>query len=213
MVVAHFPCLAGLALALLPCRACPKGGKCWLACFAGMQCFLREGGTSLLALRQRSTSPGEAGLAGPHRDGGRFPKGWAKLALVLLGHGAFPGGGPCWAAAPQHLQRLAGQAMESPRGGFLRVARPVLQDGRWPLAMSAGVEGGGMHWEELLIAGGQARSLGCKEYSMAARPSSSPLPNTGALSLLWVQTFSQVPSAVAFHTPGLSVPLPQPPMH
>ena len=43
---------------------------------------------------------------------------------------------------------------------------------------------------------------------MAACPSSSPLPNTGALFLLQVQLFSQVPSVVAFHSPALSVLLP-----
>ena len=48
---------------------------------------------------------------------------------------------------------------------------------------------------------------------MEARPSSSPLLNTGALSLLWVHTFSQVPSVVAFHSPALSVLLPSPAMY
>ena len=42
--------------------------------------------------------------------------------------------------------------------------------------------------------------------------SSSLLPRTGALSLLWVQTF-WVPSAVAFHSPALSILLPPPTMH
>ena len=59
-----------------------------------------------------------------------------------------------------------------------------------------------------LLAGRQAHSLGHKEYSMVACPSSSPLPNTGALPLPWVQTFSQVPSVVAFYSPDLSVLLP-----
>ena len=48
---------------------------------------------------------------------------------------------------------------------------------------------------------------------MAGRPSTSPLPNTGALSLLWIQTFSQVPSVVAFRSPALSVFLPLPMLH
>ena len=39
---------------------------------------------------------------------------------------------------------------------------------------------------------------------------SSPLFNNGNLSLLWVWTFSQVPSAMALHSPALSVPLSQP---
>ena len=37
-----------------------------------------------------------------------------------------------------------------------------------------------------------------KEFPMAALPSSYPLPNNGALPVLWVQTFSEIPSAVAF---------------
>ena len=48
---------------------------------------------------------------------------------------------------------------------------------------------------------------------MAAHPSSSPLPNAGALSLLPVQLFSQVPSVVAFHSPTLSVFLLPPRTH
>ena len=56
-----------------------------------------------------------------------------------------------------------------------------------------------------LLAGGQVCSLWLKEYFTEAHPSSSPLPNTGTLSLLWVQIFSQIPSVVAFHSPALSV--------
>ena len=48
---------------------------------------------------------------------------------------------------------------------------------------------------------------------MVACPSSSPLPNTGVLSLMWVQTFSQVLSVVAFHSPALSILLPPPMLH
>ena len=48
---------------------------------------------------------------------------------------------------------------------------------------------------------------------MAARPVASPLPNTGTLSHLRVQLFSQVPSVVAFHSTALSVLLPPPVMH
>lgn len=43
---------------------------------------------------------------------------------------------------------------------------------------------------------------------MVAHPSSSPLPNIGALSLLQIQLFSQVPSDMAFHSPALCVLLP-----
>ena len=48
---------------------------------------------------------------------------------------------------------------------------------------------------------------------MVAYPSSSALPSTGALSLLWFHLFSQLPSVVAFHSPALSVLLPPPVMH
>ena len=45
---------------------------------------------------------------------------------------------------------------------------------------------------------------------MVAHLSSSPLPHTGTLSLLQIQLFSWVPSAVAFHPPDLSVLCPAP---
>ena len=48
---------------------------------------------------------------------------------------------------------------------------------------------------------------------MVAYPSSSALPSTGALSLLWFHLFSQLPSVVAFHSPALSVLFPPPMMH
>ena len=47
---------------------------------------------------------------------------------------------------------------------------------------------------------------------MVAQPSSSPLPNTGALSLLQIQLFSWVPYDVAFNSPALTVLLPPPMM-
>ena len=62
--------------------------------------------------------------------------------------------------------------------------------------------------------GASMHKLGHKEFSVVvACPISSPLPNDGALSLLWVWTFSRVPSAVAFHSPALRVPLPLPMVH
>ena len=64
-----------------------------------------------------------------------------------------------------------------------------------------------------LLAGGQVCTLGCREYSTVAYPSSSALPNTGAKSLPWVQSFSQVPSVAAFHFPALSILLPPPMIH
>ena len=48
---------------------------------------------------------------------------------------------------------------------------------------------------------------------MVVHPSSSPFPNTGALFLVQVQLFSQVPSVGTFHSPALSVLLPSSVMH
>ena len=64
-----------------------------------------------------------------------------------------------------------------------------------------------------LRSSGQVCTLGPKEFSMAACPSSSPLPNSGGLPLLQVWTYSWVPSAMAFNSPALSVPLPPPAAH
>ena len=46
--------------------------------------------------------------------------------------------------------------------------------------------------------------LWSKAYSLVAHTSCSPLPNNGAMSLLQAQTFSWVPSLVAFQSPALS---------
>ena len=43
---------------------------------------------------------------------------------------------------------------------------------------------------------------------MVAHSFSSTLPNSGALSLLQIQLFSQVPSDVAFHFLAISILLP-----
>ena len=45
---------------------------------------------------------------------------------------------------------------------------------------------------------------------MVAYPSSSPFLNTGTLSLLQIQLFSQVPSDVAFHPSALNILFPPP---
>ena len=56
--------------------------------------------------------------------------------------------------------------------------------------------------------------LGHKEFSMVVTcPFLSPLPNHVALSILWVQTFSWVPSALAFHSAPLNVLLLWPTVH
>lgn len=59
------------------------------------------------------------------------------------------------------------------------------------------------------IAGSRVGMLGHKEFSMVlAHPFSSLCPSNGTLCLLWVWTFSHVPSALAFHTPALVYHLP-----
>ena len=50
----------------------------------------------------------------------------------------------------------------------------------------------------------------CRGIPMVVCPSSSHPPNNGPLPLLQAQTFSQVPSAVAFHSLAHSTPLPCP---
>ena len=48
---------------------------------------------------------------------------------------------------------------------------------------------------------------------MVAHPSSPPLHNNDMLSLLWVWTFSWVPSVVAFHSLALIISFPLPTVH
>ena len=62
-----------------------------------------------------------------------------------------------------------------------------------------------MHWEALLSASWWASELAVVQGVFCGGP---PLPNTGTLSLLWIQ----VPSDVAFHSLALSVLLPPPMM-
>ena len=69
--------------------------------------------------------------------------------------------------------------------GFLKVVRPVCKDGRQFLSKHMWCGGCGMHLEALLSSSWQASM-----HTMAACSSFSHLPNTDALSLLWVQTFS-----------------------
>ena len=97
--------------------------------------------------------------------------------------------------------------------GFWQLLRPALRDGRQPQVqhVSEGEGEGtctGKH--SFLIAGRPMSWLWHGEYSMGAHPFFSPLPNTGTLSLLQIQLFSQVPSDVAFHFPDLSILLPPP---
>ena len=100
--------------------------------------------------------------------------------------------------------------------GFPQMVRPALSDGRQShvqcVSMGLGVGGACTGKHSFLIAGGKVSLLWCGEYSMVAHPFSSTLSNTGALSLLKIQLFCQVPSGVAFCSPALSVLLPPPTM-
>ena len=66
-----------------------------------------------------------------------------------------------------------------------------------------------MCWEALLSASWQVSM----HAGVQGVFSSSPHPNTGALSLLQPQTFSRVPSVVAFHSPAVRALLPPPMTH
>ena len=98
---------------------------------------------------------------------------WAELAGLLRRSGAPP---VCRQAGPGK----AAVVVVSLRGGDSPLG--------WQAARGLG-EGGCTGKLCSLLAGGQACTLEPKEYSMGAHPSSSPLPNTGTLSLLWVQNF------------------------
>ena len=98
--------------------------------------------------------------------------------------------------------------------GFPQVLEPVRHG--WKVASGqahAGWWGDALGTPTNLLAGGQAYTLGHKEYSMVAHPSSPPLHNNDMLSLLWVWTFSWVPSVVAFHSLALIISFPLPTVH
>ena len=90
MMEAAFLCLG---------RACPsssgpqsssRGQAVLGGSSTGAQCLSRVGGASWVTGRQRSTSPGRAGLAGPHYDGGRLPVArqglpWGFWAVLFQG--------------------------------------------------------------------------------------------------------------------------------
>ena len=114
-------------------------------------------------------------------------------------HRAFPRLGQGWSPANWHGSFLPGW-------GAARIATSPLP------SLGGGAVPGILH--PLPWGWASANHLGCKEFSMVvACPFSSPLCNNGALSLLWVLIFSYDPSAVAFHSPALSVPLLPPMAH
>ena len=75
----------------------------------------------------------------------------------------------------------------------------------------------GYHY--FLLSGGKVSSLGCKEYSMVACPSFSPLPSPRPQHWHIVSSVGSallpalLPSVVAFHSPALSVLIPPTTMH
>ena len=178
------------------------GVQCFPRADRAKEHFPRAGGTGRCTLQCRHTFHGQAGLA-----------------LALLGHRPLLEGErysmACFAGVGHFLcaGRLAG---ESCSGGWLSKGGEASPQG-WQVVSGQACTGvgEGRCTRKLcsLLAGRQACMLGCKEYSMVASPFFSPFPNNGTLSLLWVQTFYQVPSVVAFHSPSLSVLLPPPVMH
>ena len=157
----------------------------------GVHRFPRSGRANQFTLRQRSTSQGQVGLAGVHCSVGALPVAGQGLSWCSWAAELFPRASSTGQLALQEWDTSCVQAdwpgKASVVGGFPRVLRPVHQDGRWLLARCAWDGGGEMHWEALLSASWRASAHNtpwCKEYSMAARCSSSPLPNNGDLFLL-----------------------------
>ena len=174
-----------------------------------------------------STPRGLEWLAGPLRSQGALPQGsldwqdhptmeadfaWPDQActtfsgLWAFSRGLVVLGAALWGCSPSQGQ--AGQGKESPCSGW-----PPANGEASPLGWQAAsslecVHGSGegrcTGRHSFLIAGRQVSSLWHGEYSMVTYPSSSPLPNTGNLSLLQIQLFSQVPSDVAFHPQPLA---------
>ena len=185
------------------CPGLPNGGQCQLACSVGAGCFLRAGRASQVTVLLRALPEcGWVGLASSCHSLVHFPMRGGAFQ-DLLGQ---------WGTSCE----WAGWGRESCGGGHLPT------DGRTsPLGWQVASDPTHMGVGERVCAGKlcsllavwQVHRLGHKEFSIVARPSSSPLSNTGALSLLQVQTFSQAPSVVAFCSPTLSILLPPPMMH
>ena len=81
-----------------------------------------------------------------------------------------------------------------------------------PQAIKQLLSVGGLHqrWFSLCKPTGMRALSGARSFLWQPTPPSLILPNNGTFSLLQVWTFSWVPSAMAFHIPALSVPLPFP---
>ena len=98
-------------------RACPStsglqnSSRGWAvlgSCSTGAQHLPRMGGASQASGRQRSTSPGQAELAGPHCDGGRLPVAGQGLPWCFWAAELFHGVavlGNC-SMGEQHLPRV-----------------------------------------------------------------------------------------------------------
>lgn len=180
----------------------PGAGWGLLGCTMAVRHFPRGGSAGLVTLQQQGISKGQVVPARLLCDSRALP----DAGRSLTGH-AGQWGTSCW---------VVGLAWECQCSDWLPTgvrASPLrMTGGFWPSTHWVEVGGcAGMFSSGL--AGRQTHTLVCKEYSMAALPSPHPLPNNGTLSLLWVQTFSPLPSVVAFHSPALSILLPPPVTH
>ena len=122
---------------------------------------------------------------------------------MQAGHG-------CW----EHVRVLEGLDLHG-LGTVTKSAQGCWQ-GQIRMGNAGSAWAGHRHQEGVLSSlqsSGQVCTLGPKEFSLEACPSSSPLPHSGALPLLRVWTFSLVPSTVTFHSPALSVSLPPQAVH
>ena len=98
------------------------------SCFAGVQHLLRAGAASWATGRQRSTSPGQTGVTGPHCDGGRLPVAGQSLPWHFWTMELFQG-------VLLHSRGQEVQAGENPRGGWLPTSGDVSPPG-WKAASS-----------------------------------------------------------------------------
>ena len=104
--------MAGKGLPWHFCGMFPEGWQCWLVFSEAAGCFPRVGRASRVTLKQR-TSPGQVGLAGLHRNGGRLSVAGQSLLWCLWAAEVFQGAGGArhCSAGVQHLrgqERLVG---------------------------------------------------------------------------------------------------------
>ena len=134
----------------------------------------------------------------------------AGLDPYRLGTGARSGQG-CWQGcictvwAPAPGARKGADRARSVQMAVGAASAQWCLQGRICTGGARSMQAGCRHQEEVfssLQSSGQRCILGSKEFFMAACPS-CPLPNSGALPLLWVWPFFWIPSAMAFHSQPL----------